>query len=138
MSNHEQQLLNEIAMLEARGGDAVQVEQYRRLVQELSKVQVPPPPPPALPFHPMDHVLEQVGIGQGTMYQNSSGAPVTMADTLVNSVKWHKAAIKVFEFMAAQLDMDLFKDDLEAKQIYQRIIGSGYRQIHLEAQGIFR
>lgn len=88
----------------------------------------------------MDKKLAEVfgQIGSANPFSISQGVECPPADVVIETVEWHKAAIEVFEYMSAQMSLDLFKSNPKAKQIWERIIMSGYRQLHNEATGAYR
>lgn len=60
--------------------------------------------------------------------------PVNIAQVFVDTLEWHRATIKVFEYMAAQMHMDLFKDDPKAQKLFNSIMMRGFQAVHNEAQ----
>jgi hypothetical protein len=47
--------------------------------------------------------------------------------------RWHLAAARVFEYCEAQINMDLFKGDEEATQIFKQLIIKGFQALQNEA-----
>lgn len=78
--------------------------------------------------------MRQMGIPPVPTPQNfDPPTPSNIAARFAETAKWHKAAIEVFEFMQAQINMDLFAKNPEAKLIYHRIMLAGYHALHNEA-----
>jgi hypothetical protein len=146
MANREQ-LQQEIYMIQQRmaqleGEPEVKALAYRHMQEVMaakqaelatrSKQDRPPDPD----YEMMKKAIRQLGppMTRGATYPPT---PPSIAEQFSETAKWHKAAIKVFEFMAAQMNMDLFKDDPEATKIFNRMMVAGYRALHDEARGDF-
>lgn len=91
----------------------------------------------AAPTGPFHEAMRQVGMPRNDVYSQKTNGDVVLSvkEHLTETVKWHKAMIKVFEFMEAQLNIDLFKDDAEAKAIYTAWISKGLMRLRDEAGG---
>ncbi len=80
----------------------------------------------------MKKALKQVGFPPDSIH------PVQASEIFAETIKWHLATVKVFEYMQAQLNFDPFKSDPEAKKIFERILLGGYLQLQNEASGTFK
>lgn len=89
------------------------------------------------PPSPFEQALSQVGWPRTNVYHSKANGDVIMAikENIGETVKWHKAFVKVFEFIEAQLNIDLFNDDPEAKAIYISWAGRGLMALRDEAGG---
>jgi hypothetical protein len=87
-------------------------------------------PIPPLPLH--QAIAQGAGAAQQS-YNIARDIVMQGGEHMLAIAAYHKALIKVFEFLAAQMSLDLFKDDPIAKQVYERIIDGGYYQLSREA-----
>jgi hypothetical protein len=110
MDNLEQHVVNQIERIERDHGDQIAVDQYKHLLKQLEDI--------------------------------SAKRAMTQPPTLVDPVSL-EAAMKRIGIAAprnqemrtrpeAQINMDLFKDDPEANEIYQAIIVKGFRALNVE------
>lgn len=102
---------------------------------QVGPVQVFAYPPPPEPLTPFQEALMKVGAPRCNVYSNRNNGDVVLSikEHMAETAKWHRAMIKVYEYMEAQLNMDLFKDDPESKAIYTSWISKGLMAMRDEA-----
>jgi hypothetical protein len=108
------------------------------LAQQGGYNQGQPAPPLRTPFQ---EALVKVGMPRVDIYNSMANGDVVLSvkEHMAETVKWHRAMIKIYEFMEAQLNIDLFKDDPEAKAIYTSWISKGLMALRDEAgAGVLR
>lgn len=140
----ERQLMQRLSDIEHEHGSLVAVEQYKRLLQQLAEVASEraktAPPPMAVDPASLHAAVRRVGVAipanQQVRTRANGDVLLKPQGVFAETRKWHIAAAKVFEFMEAQLNMDLFKDDPEATEIYQAIIMKGFHALHSEGRGL--
>lgn len=71
-------------------------------------------------------------LGVQSPYDVASDHTFPIGDHFENIVKAHKTMAKVYEFLSAQISMDLFGEDKDAKYVYERILQLGYREFVME------
>lgn len=92
------------------------------------------------PLHPLQPTAQEIDHGRmmKALYQvgkpPSAYMPVRSAEIFAQTIKWHLAMAKVFEYMQTQINFDPFKSDPEAKHIFERVLLGGYSQLHSEAE----
>lgn len=139
MDNIEQHVLNQIERIERDHGDQIAVDQYKHLLKQLEDIsarRAMTQPPTLVDPASLEAAMKRVGIAapiNQQMRTKPNGAVIlNPQNVFAETRKWHIAAAKVFEFLEAQLNMDLFKDDPEATEIYQAIIVKGFRALNAE------
>lgn len=123
--------------------DAKQLEALMRAAQSYGQqgygqnVIAPPAPAKPAPRTPFQEALVKVGMPRSDIYSSRANGDVVLSikEHMAETVKWHRAMIKVYEFMEAQINMDLFKDDPESKAIYTSWVSKGLMALRDEAGG---
>ncbi len=145
MQSLEQQLdqLRSAAPAEAYRHKAEELARARQMYEDqMSRVTAIAPPVLTMEEAEMRKVFAKLGVprmkGINQMQQMQPATATNIAEIFTETAKWHRAAIKVFEYMGAQMNMDLFKDDPEAKRLYERMMVEGFRKLHAEAENYFR
>lgn len=92
----------------------------------------PTPAPVKTSSYPMPRGLSQA-LGQiGHIPQDYSfdrDALGTIAQQMKEVAEWHKSIIEVMEYFQAQFELDIFKHNDKAKQLYERMVGLAYREL---------
>lgn len=141
MNDPVDRILREMHDIENQHGEKIAVDRYRMLQERLKVMEAPPSPfpPMTVPEAEMLKAIGKTGIGMPmTIKNNPWGQIENIADIFLETTKWHKACIEVFEYMAAQTNMDLFKNNPEAKQVFERVMMKGFQALHNEANGGYR
>lgn len=128
------------------GHNQEQIEKQMAMIETLDKARKVQDTLPTGPEQPMTatevmirDVMRKVGVVMPKTYSGAIGAEaISYADAMIETAKWHVAMGKVTEYLAAQLKMDLFKDDPESKQIFERVILHGFHNLVNQAQGGYR
>lgn len=141
--SHMQSLEQQLDQLRS----AAPAEAYRHKAEELARIRqmyedqmskVISPPILTMEEAEMRKVFAKIGISRTkSVNQMAPATAANIAEIFTATAKWHRAAIKVFEYMGAQMNMDLFKDDPEAKRLYERVMVEGFRKLHSEAENFF-
>jgi hypothetical protein len=140
----ERHLVRELSELDQRHGKEIAVERYKALQAQLDAVQKEreermksTPPPIVGPLVNADTAMRQVGVmyprDQQLKTSPNGEVYIEPQGILRETRKWHIAMAKVFEYIEAQLNMDLFKDDPKAKQIFEQWMVKGLQSMHKEA-----
>lgn len=139
MDNLEQHVVNQIERIERDHGDQIAVDQYKHLLKQLEDISAKramTQPPTLVDPVSLEAAMKRIGIAaprnQEMRTRPNGDVAVSPQGIFAETRKWHIAAAKVFEFLEAQINMDLFKDDPEANEIYQAIIVKGFRALNVE------
>lgn len=135
----------EMSSISDAHGKEVALDRYRGLQNRLAEIyseRAKTCAPPTLPDATISkeetqfrESIRKVGMGMPKDLQMDQWGLISPQKMFEGTRKWHLAAAKVFEYCEAQLNMDLFKDDLEATQIFKQLIVKGFQQLHNEANG---
>lgn len=135
LSSEQDMIFRELSRIENQHGDKVAAQKYAALQDRLRCLEEESKRPMVAvdPSHPADMAMRKVGMAvPRDVMINDRG--FTEPERIFNETrKWHLAAAKVFEYMEAQIHMDLFKGDVEATTIFRQILIKGFTALHHEA-----
>lgn len=142
LNDEEHHLMMQLSDIEQRYPNEIIKQKYDGIVQRLSDIQdarikAMAAPVPTENISQMEKqmrdVLRKIGAGAPKDAKVDPWGLVEPQKIFEGTRKWHLAAARVFEYFEAQLNMDLFKGDPEATQIFRQLIVKGFQVLQNEA-----
>lgn len=140
LSAEERFLHDAMNELETKYGAEIAQDKYKSLMGRLREIDAakkggPHPPAQSATEVEMRQAIRTIGAGIPKNAIIDQWGIVEPQKIFESTRKWHLAAAKVFEYCEAQLNMDLFKGDPEATQIFKQLIVKGFQALQNEAGG---
>jgi hypothetical protein len=135
ITEEQRMIYQQLADREGRCEQQIAVDKYRLLTDRLKELReqdarVATQP---MPDDGLNKAIRKIGAAYPRDMQMNQYGLVEPEKIFAETLKWHLAAAKVFEYCQAQLHMDLFKDDPEATQIFRQIMVKGFQALQSEA-----